>query len=38
MQRSELKPSWKAPSYRQADEDLDFLNRYDLRGVRLQVD
>jgi len=26
------------PSYREADEDLDFLNRYETRGVRLQLD
>jgi len=26
------------PSYRQADEDVDFLDRGDTRGVRLQVD
>lgn len=28
----------KAPSYRLADEDTDFLHRDDLRGVRLQID
>jgi hypothetical protein len=28
----------ESASYRKADEDLDFLNRYDLRGVRLQID
>jgi len=28
----------KSPSYRQADEDVDFLNQNDTRGVRLQVD
>ncbi len=27
-----------SPSYRQADQDVDFLNRDDTRGVRLQVD
>jgi len=27
-----------SPSYRPADEDPDFLARYDARGVRLQVD
>jgi len=27
-----------SPSYRQADQDVDFLNRNDTRGVRLQVD
>jgi hypothetical protein len=27
-----------SPSYRQADEDVDFLNQNDTRGVRLQVD
>lgn len=26
------------PSYQQADHDVDFLNRYDTRGVRLQLD
>lgn len=26
------------PSYREADEDVDFLNRDETRGVRLQVD
>ena len=33
-----IKTILESPSYRQADEDLDFLNRYDVRGVRLQVD
>ncbi len=28
----------KAPSYRRADEDTDFLRRDDVRGVRLQMD
>ena len=27
-----------SPSYRQADEDVDFLNRAETRGVRLQID
>jgi len=27
-----------SPSYRQADQDTDFLNRDDTRGLRLQVD
>jgi uncharacterized protein (TIGR00730 family) len=27
-----------SPSYRQADQDVDFLNRADTRGLRLQVD
>jgi uncharacterized protein (TIGR00730 family) len=27
-----------SPSYRQADQDVDFLNRDDTRGVRLQID
>lgn len=26
------------PNYRQADEDVDFLNRGDMRGTRLQLD
>jgi uncharacterized protein (TIGR00730 family) len=26
------------PSYRQADDDFDFLESYDTRGVRLQID
>ena len=33
-----IKTILESPSYRQADEDVDFLNRYDLRGVRLQID
>ncbi len=33
-----IKTILESPSYQQADEDLDFLNRYDVRGVRLQVD
>lgn len=28
----------ESPSYRQADTDVDFLNRDDIRGLRLQVD
>jgi len=28
----------RSPSYRRADEDLDFLNANDTRGVRLQID
>jgi uncharacterized protein (TIGR00730 family) len=28
----------KSPSYRQAEEDADFLNRGDTRGPRLQID
>ena len=27
-----------SPSYRQADEDVDFLNRDETRAVRLQID
>lgn len=27
-----------SPSYREADEDVDFLNRDDVRGPRLQID
>jgi uncharacterized protein (TIGR00730 family) len=27
-----------SPSYRQSDQDLEFLERSDLRGVRLQID
>jgi uncharacterized protein (TIGR00730 family) len=26
------------PGYRQADQDVDFLNEYETRGVRLQID
>jgi hypothetical protein len=33
-----IKSILESASYRKADEDLDFLNRYDLRGVRLQID
>jgi hypothetical protein len=28
----------QSPSYRQADEDIDFLHRDDLRGLRLQLE
>lgn len=28
----------QSPGYRLADEDVDFLRRYDVRGVRLQMD
>ncbi|MCM5569444.1 LOG family protein [Burkholderiaceae bacterium FT117] len=28
----------ESPSYRQADQDVDFLNREETRGVRLQLD
>jgi uncharacterized protein (TIGR00730 family) len=28
----------ESPSYRMGDHDVDFLNRYETRGVRLQVD
>ena len=27
-----------SPGYRQADEDIDFLNQHETRGVRLQID
>ncbi len=27
-----------SPSYRQADQDVDFLNRDDVRGLRLEID
>jgi uncharacterized protein (TIGR00730 family) len=27
-----------SPSYRQADQDIEYLNRYETRGVRLQID
>jgi len=33
-----IKTILESPSYRQADEDVDFLNRYDIRGLRLQLD
>ena len=28
----------QSPSYRQADQDIEFLNREDTRGIRLQLD
>lgn len=28
----------ESPSYRQADQDVDFLDRTDVRGVRLEID
>ncbi|MEJ2399830.1 MAG: LOG family protein [Xanthomonadales bacterium] len=28
----------ESPSYRQADQDIDWLNDYETRGVRLQID
>jgi uncharacterized protein (TIGR00730 family) len=33
-----LKAILNSPSYRQADEDVTFLNRDDVRGLRLQLD
>jgi hypothetical protein len=33
-----VKAILESPSYRQADKDVDFLNRDDIRGLRLQVD
>src|SRR3990172_5937703 len=33
-----IKAILESPSYRQADKDVDFLNRDDVRGLRLQVD
>jgi uncharacterized protein (TIGR00730 family) len=33
-----IKAIMESPSYRQADRDVDFLNRDDIRGLRLQVD
>lgn len=36
--QARIKSIMESASYRKADEDLDFLNRYDLRGVRLQID
>lgn len=33
-----IKQILESPSYRQADQDVDFLNRDDTRGLRLQVD
>ena len=36
--RDRLEQIMASPSYRQADQDVDFLNRYETRGVRLQID
>ena len=33
-----IKAIMESPSYRQADQDIDFLNLDDTRGVRLQID
>jgi uncharacterized protein (TIGR00730 family) len=33
-----VKAILESPSYRQADDDFDFLESYDTRGVRLQID
>jgi uncharacterized protein (TIGR00730 family) len=33
-----IKAILESPSYRQADKDVDFLNRDDIRGLRLQID
>lgn len=33
-----IKTILESPSYRQADKDVDFLNRDDIRGLRLQID
>jgi uncharacterized protein (TIGR00730 family) len=33
-----IKAIVESPSYRQADQDVDFLNRYDIRGLRLGLD
>lgn len=33
-----IKAILESSSYRQADKDVDFLNRYDTRGLRLQLD
>lgn len=33
-----IKAIMASPSYRQADQDVDFLNRDETRGVRLQID
>jgi hypothetical protein len=33
-----IKTTLESAGYPQADEDVDFLNRYDLHGVRLQID
>jgi len=36
--RQRIETILESPSYRQADEDVDFLNRDDIRGLRLQID
>jgi hypothetical protein len=36
--RRRLRAIIRSPSYRQADEDVEFLNGDDTRGVRLQID
>jgi uncharacterized protein (TIGR00730 family) len=36
--QNRIKAILESPSYRQADKDVDFLNREDIRGLRLQVD
>jgi len=33
-----IKAILESPSYRQADKDVDFLNRNEIRGLRLQLD
>jgi uncharacterized protein (TIGR00730 family) len=33
-----IKTILESPTYRQADQDVEFLNRDDMRGVRLQID
>ncbi len=33
-----IKTIMESPSYRQADQDIDFLNQDETRGVRLQID
>ena len=33
-----IKTILESPSYRQADQDIDFLNQDETRGVRLQID
>ena len=33
-----IKAIMESPSYRQADQDIDFLNQDETRGVRLQID
>ncbi|WP_456384368.1 LOG family protein [Desulfolithobacter sp.] len=35
---SRVETIMQSPGYRQADEDPDFLKRYETRGVRLQID